>query len=54
MSSYVYLTHIDGNLRRGTLGRGMSWYTHVGDGEISSFDTPAISICDLYASPRQT
>jgi len=55
MSSYVYLTRIDENLRgETTRGRGMCWYTYVGDGEISSLDAPAISICNLDANPRRT
>ena len=55
MSSYVYLTHIGGYLRRGTVhGRGISWHTYVEDGEILSLDAPAISICNLYANLRET
>jgi len=55
MSSYVYLTHIDGDLRREAVrGRGISWYTYAGDGEISSLDMLATSICNSDANLRRT
>ena len=54
MSSYVYLTHIGGYLRETVHGRGISWHTYVGGGEILSLNTLAISSCNLYTNPRQT